>query len=186
MSRIHSALVLLLAVGCAKRLDPEAVKVRAIVEKALPDGLVLQEVDINGDRRPDVFNTLRPRKESAPLLVKKELDLNLDGRIDVVTYYTDEGELEKEEMDDDFDGRTDWIDHYRGGSRVMSEVDANRDGTMDTFSYYEGNPPRIDRKERDTDGIGGIDTWERFDKDGNVIKTGRDTDGDGKMDVRDE
>ena len=38
----------------------------------------------------------------------------------------------------------------------------------------------------DTDGDGMVDYWEKFDTQGNVIRTGRDLDGDGKMDVRDQ
>ena len=76
------------------------------------------------------------------------------------------------------------------GHPVMTEVDTDGNGKMDQFSYYEspsmGATPRITRKERDTNGDTLIDIWERFDENGVVNRTGRDTDGDGKMDERDE
>jgi len=190
---MRSALVfVLLLSACAKKTDTTASAAdqevyRPIVEKTLPDGLVLQEVDLDRDKQADVFNYFLEREISKDrLLVRKELDGNRDGPVDSITYFNDEGEVEGEEMDADFDGRFDWIDHYQNTQRVMSEQDSDRDGKMDIFAYYEGNPARITRKERDTNGDGKIDYWERFSEAGQVTKTGRDVDGDGKMDVRDE
>jgi hypothetical protein len=157
-----------------------------IVEKVLADGMILQEIDLNDDHKPDVFNTYQPRSNAPRLLVRKEVDLNLDGQVDKITYFNEKSELEREEMDGNFDGQFDWTDHYQDNQRVMSEVDSDGNGKMDQFSYYEGTPPRITRKERDTDGDTWIDVWERFDENGVVNRTGRDTDGDHKMDERDE
>ena len=39
---------------------------------------------------------------------------------------------------------------------------------------------------RDTNGDGKVDFWEYFDDAGKVIRTGKDVDGDGVMDVRQE
>ena len=38
----------------------------------------------------------------------------------------------------------------------------------------------------DSKGDGRIDFWEYLDDEGNVLRTGRDLDGDGVMDVRDD
>lgn len=187
------ALLLLTGVaGCPKKVQTAAVdEVKAqedfrIVEKVLADGMIIQEIDLNEDRKPDVFNTYQPRANAPRLLVRKEVDLNLDGQVDKITYFNEQGELEREEMDGDFDGHFDWTDHYQDNLRVMTEVDTDANGKMDQFSYYEGTPPRITRKERDTNGDSLIDIWERFDENGVVNRTGRDTNGDGKMDERDE
>ena len=54
------------------------------------------------------------------------------------------------------------------------------------YKYYsigEDKVARLDRKERDSDGDGKIDVWERFNEAGEVIRTGRDTDG-GRQDGR--
>lgn len=194
MKHLLLVVAVLSLAGCPKKSKPEAGPKQGptviddfrIVEKTLPDGLVLQEVDTDNDDKPDVFNTFQPRTNAPRLLVRKEVDLDLDGKVDQISYYNDDGEMEREERDRDFDGHFDWTDHYQDNRRVMTEVDSDRDGKMDVFSYYEGEPPRITRKERDTNGDLKIDIWERFDDKGVVTRTGRDTDGDGKMDERDE
>ena len=153
-------------------------------ERASNDGLVEQRIDLNGDDKPEVYNFYRERAEAPRLLVRKETDLNWDGRIDVWTWFDENGLIEKEELDGDFDSRRDWVDHYQGGKRVMSEVDTDYNGVFDLFKYYEGG--KIRRKERDTNADGRMDYWEYFDDQGKVIKTGKDIDGDGVMDLRDE
>ena len=55
---------------------------------------------------------------------------------------------------------------------------------FDLFKTYEQGVVR--RKERDTNGDGKVDFWEYLDEKGNVLKTGKDLDADGVMDVRDE
>ncbi|MCB9759175.1 MAG: hypothetical protein H6739_05005 [Alphaproteobacteria bacterium] len=179
---------LLALVACDGNKTPTekdaAAQNRSYVERPSEDGLTLVEIDLNNDGRPDVYNYYRERAQAARLLVKKEIDLNWDGRIDIISFYDDTGTLIREEMDGDFDGQVDWIDHYQGGRRVMSEVDTEYDGRFDLWKYYEGT--RIRRKERDTTGDGRVDYWEYFNDDGEIVKTGRDIDGDGEMDVRDD
>ncbi len=155
-----------------------------LTEKLTDNGLIEQRVDLNNDERADVFNYFRDRRDTTRLLIRKEVDLNWDGRIDVRTWFNEAGEIEKEEMDGDFDSRVDWIDHYKGGRRVMSEIDTDYNGAMDLFKYYENG--KLRRKERDSKGDGRIDFWEYLDAEGNVLRTGRDIDGDGVMDIRDE
>jgi len=168
----------------SKRRRGNTTEASLLTEKIGAGGLIEQQIDLNKDERPDVFNFYRARKETTRLLVRKEVDLNWDGKIDVRTWFTDSGEIEKEEMDGDFDSRVDWIDHYKGGRRVMSEIDSDYDGAMDLFKYYENG--KLRRKERDSKGDGRIDFWEYLDEQGNVLRTGRDVDGDGVMDIRDE
>jgi hypothetical protein len=187
-------LTLIFSVGCAAKtatlspLDENAHK--AVVEKKLPEeGLILVEVDLDIDGQPDIFNYYRERADAPRIIVKKEVDLNHDGRVDVISYFDIRGELEREEMDGDFDGTFDTTDYYKNGNRVMSERDTSFDGRPNVFSYYEvsdGERGKITHQERDENGDGQIDYWLRFDAAGNVIKTGRDIDGDGKMDVREE
>lgn len=148
------------------------------------DGLTEVKVDLNGDGKVDVVNYFRDRADAPRLLMRKETDLNRDGKIDVRTTFDDGGLRVQEDMDGDFDGRADWVDHYISGKRTYSEADTNFDGTFDTFRYYEAGKCR--RKERDTNGDGRIDLWEYLDEGGVVVKTGKDLDGDGKMDVRDQ
>lgn len=186
MRRLWPTLTLL---GCASKLPPSETAYQAqlkesarLTERPTDDGLIEQRIDLNGDNRPDIFNFYRERLEAPRLLVRKETDLNLDGQIDVRTWFDDNGRMEKEELDGDFDARVDWVDHYQGGKRVLSEIDTDHDGGFDLVKYYEGG--KIRRKERDTNGDGRPDWWEYFDDAGKVIKTGQDMDGDGVMDLR--
>ncbi|MFK7929233.1 MAG: hypothetical protein AB8H79_13655 [Myxococcota bacterium] len=184
----------LLGAACAKKnaVDPvaEANPYRnAIQEKLLPDGLILEEVDLNNDGRPEIFNHYRQRADAERLLVRKDADLNNDGTPDTKSWYDDAGLLTLEEMDQDFDGRVDLWDHYQDTNadkvpeRVSSERDSDYDGKADIFTFYRDGVPV--RKERDTNADGQIDAWEKFDSQGKVVKSGRDTDFDGSVDQRD-
>lgn len=171
--------------ACGNKKDVGQVREASVLSVTpTAEGLVVQEIDVNGDGSADVFNYMREREDAPPLMVRKETDLNWDGRIDVRAWFDESGILIKEEMDGDFDGRVDWTDHYQGSRRVFSEVDTDFDGVFDLFKYYENGDVR--RKERDSDKDGRVDLWEYLDDQGNVIKTGRDIDGDGVMDVRSE
>ncbi len=161
-----------------------ATDISSVRERTTTDGNLVVEVDLDGDESPDIYNYFRQLEDEGRLLLRKEMDLNQDGRIDVWSFYTETGVLEREEMDGDFDGAIDWIDYYQGGKRVMSEVDTENNGRFDLFKYYESGTIR--RKERDTTGDGKVDHWEYFDDGGQVVKVGWDIDGDGQMDVREE
>lgn len=148
-----------------------------------PEGLTEVKVDMNRDGKPEITNYYRERTEGR-LLLRKDSDLDRDGRVDVRTEFDDGGERVKEHYDLDFDGRVDAVDHFIGGKRTFSEVDTDFNGTFDLFKYYENGVAR--RKERDTDADGRIDLWEYLDEQGSVVKVGRDTNGDGVMDQRDQ
>jgi len=191
MRSLPPLLTLLLIGGCAKHSSNASEKSynTRVSEKKTDDGLILQEIDLDADGHPDIRNFYRERADAPRLLVRKELDLNRDGKIDVISYFDADGNLDREDMDSDYDGVFDWTDHYQKGVRVMSEYDTDQDGKPNVFKYYiraEDGTMYLDRKERDEDGDGKIDVWERFSPLGEVIRTGRDTDGDGKVDVRDE
>ena len=172
------------AVACGTKSNTEGFEAGVLSEGPAADGLVAQQIDLNADGQSDVTNFYRDREDAPRLLVRKEMDLNWDGKIDVRTWFEPDGSIEKEEMDGDFDGVVDWVDHYKGGRRVTSDIDTNSDGKFDLFKTYEQG--KVRRKERDTNGDTKIDFWEYLDDDGNVVKTGRDVDGDGVMDVRED
>lgn len=182
-SSLLPTLMLMTACSGAAKTGDAIESNAAYVERPSEDGLILAEVDIDNNGAADVFNYYRERETAPRLLVKKEIDLNRDTRIDVTSFYDDSGVLTREEMDGDFDGRVDWIDHYQNGRRVLSEVDTEFDGSFDLFKYFEKG--EIARKERDTNSDGKVDYWEYFEG-GQVQKVGRDIDGDGQMDIREE
>ena len=181
---LRSIFFLTIVAGCGANKSASVTTASLLSERPTDNGLVEQQIDLNGDEIADVYNFYRERSEANRLLVRKEVDLNWDSKIDVRTWFTADGAIEKEEMDGDFDGRVDWIDHYKGGRRVMSEVDTDYNGAMDLFKYYENG--KLRRKERDAKGDGRIDFWEYLDEKGNVLRTGRDLDGDGVMDIRED
>lgn len=185
----HTSLFVVLAatVACGPKAGTTESPVSTagiLSEEPTDDGLVKQLVDMDGDGDPDIFNFYRERADGPRLLVLKHSDLDRDGKMDVRTHFDITGRIEKEEMDGDFDGTVDWVDHYQGGKRTLSEVDTNYDGTFDLFKIYESGTVR--RKERDTNFDGTIDFWEYLDDQGNVTKVGRDIDGDGVMDIRED
>ena len=183
--RLTTPLLLCGLLACGPKNTPEDAGSEDVAgtlsERTTNDGLLEQQIDLNGDGAADVFNYYQG-SESARLLVRKEVDLNWDSRVDVRSWFDLSGQLEKEEMDGDFDGRVDWVDHYQGGKRVLSKVDTDYDGTFDLYKIFEGG--KVRRKERDTNGDGNIDFWEYLDEAGRVVKTGQDIDGDGVMDIR--
>ena len=162
----------------------------------------IERIDVNGDHKPDVFKFYRnvdvagadpaAPKTSKRALVRKELDVNFDQRIDIVEFYEGEPGKEqkvKEEFDLDFDGRVDETRHYKDGNVTLIELDLGFDGKTDTWSYYqlsqneEGKPiNRLVERRRDTNGDGAVDVWEYYTK-GVIVKIGTDTNGDGTPDA---
>ncbi len=160
----------------------------------------VQRIDVNGDDKPDVFKFYRVTGEppkgkdesDAPkVLVRKEIDVNFDQRIDIVEYYAGEQGKEQRiraELDLDFDGRVDEVRHYKAGHITLIELDLGFDGKTDTWRYYqltkndEGKTVnRLVEKRKDTNGDGAVDEWEYFTK-GAITKIGYDTTGDGSPD----
>jgi hypothetical protein len=206
--RLACALTAILALSACKKTDPEATtdntKPQAtesgagpVVTKDISDeGLQVVERDLNNDKRSDTFTYQRPRPGQAPLIVRKEQDINFDGKIDIVSFFSLAGVLEREEYDGDFDGKTEITDYFQPQAacsnaplRVSSEADTDFDGRPDKFTYYTANAecrPRPTHEERDENGDGKIDYWLRYDDKGAVVISGKDTNGDGRMDVREE
>jgi len=182
---------MLACMGCPKEktaspaaADNAAAPSALVQERKAADGNLIQEVDLDGDSKPEVYNYFRNADDRSRVLLRKESDLNHDGKIDVSCFFTETGTIDREEMDSDFDGKVDWIDHYQAGKRVSTEVDSDQNGKFDVSKSFEAG--RIKSIERDTNGDSKTDLWQYFDDSGNVIKVGWDIDGDGQMDVRQE
>ena len=104
-----------------------------------------EDVDLNGDGRADVINWYANGEN----LARRDSDLNLDGVPDVTTWYQGD-KIDREEMDGDFDGKIDWIDTYQGGQRVKAEADTDYDGHVDVvISYEDGVATKKVRWERE-------------------------------------
>ena len=121
------------------------------------------EKDTNGDEKPDVWVYAVEERgadgEARQRKVRKELDINWDGRVDLTTSYDAREEREREAMDLDFDGKVDSVFFYEKGRLARRERDSNGDGRVDYWEYWENN--QVDRIGEDLDGDGNVDKWSR-------------------------
>ena len=147
-------------------------------------GEQVQAYDLRRSGKPDVWvytvtsqdATGRPVERR----VRKEADLNGDGKVDVVYYFDADGQVIKETLDLDFDGKVDDTVYFEKGKKVRSEKDLDGDGRIDTWNYYDANEKLV-RKERDVKGTGKVDYWEYWEN-GAIDRIGEDLDGDGQVD----
>lgn len=183
----YSALVLALAAACSHA----APKVET-TESSVADNDITTEVqgdtmvrtyDLNHDHKPDDWKTYKlvhdpqdPTK-TTEVLVKRELDTNFDGKIDVTTWYDEDGSKVKEAFDLDYDGKVDVIDTYE--KNVLVRKQTLRGGPGNQVAFYEGG--KKVRVERDARGAGKVDTWEYYEG-GKLQRVGEDVDGDGIVD----
>jgi hypothetical protein len=141
------------------------------------------EFDLNGDKKPDVWTYTVPSKtpdgKDYEKLVRKELDINWDGRVDIARNYDDREQVEREALDLDFDGRPDQVNYYEKSIIVRKERDLSSAGRPSLWLFYEKG--KLVRKERDTNGDGKVDYWEYWEGD-QVDRVGEDLDGDGNVD----
>ena len=93
--------------------------------------------DTNQDKKPDVwkfFATTTLNGQQVQVITCKQVDLNHDGKIDIVYYYDDKGiQTTLEEFDLDFDGKFDLTVYYVAGKRVREELDTNYDQRPDLW-----------------------------------------------------
>jgi hypothetical protein len=139
--------------------------------------------DTNQDQKPDVwkyFQTVDMGGQKIEILTCKQIDLNHDGKIDLVYYYDDKGaQTTMEEADLDFDGKFDITVYYVNGKKVREELDTNFDQRPDVWKYYEDE--KLVRTERDTNGDGKVDEWQYYEG-GKLDRIGYDSTGSGKVD----
>lgn len=152
-----------------------------------PDGTVEQTTDLDGDGQVDVWTSFREVKAGKDqvrrLMVRKAVDLNRDGRVDIQMAYDDQGDLVREELDLDFDGRADVVRHYRKGKPEREDVASRFDGRIDIRKFYEDGVLVV--KQVDTARNGHFDEFQYFV--GNKLaRVGWDRDGDGKPEVFEE
>ena len=144
---------------------------------------IMEVTEENGIQSIKKYYTINDKGEK--ILVRKELDLNGDGKIDYVYYYdnkkpTDE-RVEKIVVDNDFDGKFDETRYYNpdNGQLIRKELDLNFDGRPEIIKrYYNG---QLVKKEVDPNFDGVMDYWEYY-QDGKLVRVEVDTDGDGKPD----
>lgn len=158
-----------------------------------PDEIV-KKFDLNKDKRADLWKVYKYKNTTDGKrvleLVRIEIDLNGDGKIDVRRFYKDNNKT-REEFDLDFDGRFDVMHFYDDNGNLYKKAYfmRSRDPQRpDLIKYYEVVGTKKDkkvvlvRKERDDNLDGRIDYWEYWEN-GVLERIGRDTDFDGTVDV---
>lgn len=142
-------------------------------------GEVVAELDLDRDGKPDLWKTTRKADDGKELVVRKERDLNGDGKVDALEEYGPDGVAVRELFDQDFDGKADVVIHYEKGQIVRKELSLGFDGKPRAWNFYEKG--KLVRRERDLNGDGKVDYWEYWD--GNEIdRVAVDLDGDGTVD----
>jgi len=131
--------------------------------------IILQ--DINKDEKPDIRSFF---KDST--LRRKEIDENLDGFMDVVEIFDENGDLAT--LEEHLQGKP-WLTWYYepGEILVRGEEDKNQDGAVDIWYLYENG--RLTTVKEDTTLDGKPDLWETYDETRAIVKRERDLDYDG-------
>ncbi|MBH24127.1 MAG: hypothetical protein CMH57_06685 [Myxococcales bacterium] len=150
------------------------------------EGLIIVKADLNKDSIPDVYSVYEEDGEGDDAerrLIRKEIDVNFDGSVDIWRHYNQAEALIREELDYNFDGRVDAVNFFDKSMLVRKELDVEFDQAPDVFKYYKKG--ELVRVERDTDNNGKVDHWEYYER-GTLDRIGRDQSGDGQVDVWEE
>jgi hypothetical protein len=187
-----AASAVLLTIGCA---SDEAAKNKnddglqsfggPSVSTTEEDGLIVERFTLDDDDKPDVIKYFEeyadPDDKSITKrrLRKKEVDVNSDGKIDIIRNYDKLGTLTAEKLDVDLDGTPDTLSYFDNGDLVKKES-LSRDGSevVETRFYSSG---KIIRVEKDLNKDKKIDYWEYYEE-GTLDRVGRDIDADGRAD----
>jgi len=163
--------LLLLIAGCASKSDV-SYKTKGPDEKVL-------KLDVDKDGNIDCLWAQNLKDPKKPITLWRKDDLNFDGKYDIEQYYNN-GIISRENMDLDFDGIFDAHHHYDEGMISKSEYSMNSKGKIDLWLFYKAGAPV--KKEVDTNKSGKADYFE-FYKDSKIDRIGRDSDGDGIIDI---
>ncbi len=148
---------------------------------------VIETADINIDKKDDVWvyfvETTDPanRNQTTKKLVKKEADLNFDGKKDVVRLYDTKEQLSEETADLDFDGKKDIHIVWKNGVvQVKDFYHSHKELVFIRKIYVEGKLGEL-RRDEDMDGV--FDYCELWQEGLRVRQVGRDLTGDGECDT---
>lgn len=134
------------------------------------DGKVVTfDIDRDKEKNIDIWKVFR--KDGS--LACREMDLNYDGKRDLIIEYYDNGKDPKQMwQDQDFNGHFDIVLHLRpNGTLEKTEMDTNSDGKIDLWKKYRINRDKenvVFSVIRDRDHDGYKDYWERYDESGTI------------------
>lgn len=143
-------------------------------------GLMQQTADINMDKVVDQ-QVFVDGAGQARAAVR---DLDFDGRADVVEFFSPSGEVLERQFQMDFDPFVDVVRIYEGNRMTQKLVATSFDGSLSLEKYYDiqGN---LSRTARDTNFDGRADLWEYYSE-GKVVNITRDLNGDGEAETIEE
>ena len=142
------------------------------------ENISVTKIDSNKDGKPELIKIFQIGENDKKFLIRKELDINADGKIDYIYNYGKESKLSSIEIDHDFDGNIDEkrFLNEKTGVLLRKEIDINFDKKPDIITIYENNLPIAKTIDKDADGK--IDTWEEYES-GELSKILFDTNNDG-------
>jgi hypothetical protein len=159
------------------------------------DGMKGERFDLNLDGTADIIKWVRyrdrsgqlladarlkePRGEYVEVIMRKEMDTNLDGKMDVIRNYNRRGALTGEQVDTEFDGSLETEATVVEGMVTRVTIDLTGDGKPESTRYYRNG--QLQRIERDPNSDGLTDTWSHFENQA-LTRIGTDYDGDGGVD----
>jgi antitoxin component YwqK of YwqJK toxin-antitoxin module len=134
--------------------------------------IVAQDISQNG--KPDIRSCFKN-----DVLRRKEVDENLDGTLDLVETYDENGHLKT--LEERKGGRP-WLTWYYEPDEILvrGEEDRNQDGDVEIWYLYEDG--RLITVKEDTTLDGKPDLWETYDETQAMVKRERDLDFDGTPD----
>lgn len=165
-----------------KDLPESAYEKRKRRDELEREGKKVESFDLNQDGRNDQWE-IRAEKSGTLLWIAR--DMNFDGQIDVWQYPDDAGEVVEEEMDLDMDGTVDLVTYYKGGKVRRKKLSVNFDEQFSIVKFYN-KEGKLLRVERDEDRDGTTDVWEYYDDKGNRERVGWDENNDGVPDKFDK
>jgi hypothetical protein len=123
-------------------------------------GEELSVLDLDGDAVPDTWTYSVVAPDGARAIVRRERDLDGDGRTDAWEDLVG-GRVAVRALDLDGDGRPDLVLRYDArGELAVKEYAFGADGRPRVRAFYEGGA--LVRRERDRDGDGKPDAWESW------------------------
>jgi len=178
-------MILLLTMGCSHTkpsiIEDEIKGPSVITNIKGKKGMSIDKADLDGDGKPDayIYYKVDP-KTKRKTLVKKEFDLNNDGKIDITKYFDAKGNQIKDEVDQDFDGKVDHIVVYKKNKVYMVLLSLTFDGKFDEKEFFDKGKLMLIKRSTKKNGI--FDEFQYFVH-GRLIRIGWDKDGNGQPEV---
>ena len=146
-----------------------------------PKASKVKGMDMNQDGRDDAWRHYTI-KDGKKLLTMKTFDLNFDSFVDLKRVYAEDGSVLRDEMDMDFDRKMDMVAHYEGNKLVRKELMTVRGRSANaalTVKEYKGGQTNYLESDQDRNGV--KDTFFYF-KEGRIVRRGFDDNNDGQPD----